>query len=471
MALVTRNSWFLLLAPLLISACQPGSADKSNDDTDDVVDTGGLADLVFLITVDTLNRSFMGAASPWNTTPNIDVLMDEGAYLPNVLVPRGLTTISMASFTTGLYPRTHGVRILPAFWEGQWPSLFSRFQEAGYSTFGFSNNQCTFFELSTDFNFCQHLEERAGGHSQFISDGMMVTKLLEALDERPQDQPLFVWLHFMDPHDPYTPHEPYYSEFHPEQYTGDLNTARRDMLNMVMRNEREFTEEDRTHLYAAYASQIRTTDDYIGQVLNYLRDEGLYDDSVIMFGTDHGEELAVHENYFFHDCSFYNEVIGTTWILRGPDIPPGVVNENWISALDVAPTLVELGGLEWSGELEGISRVSEIQGEEINLLPVFFERGSKTAGVISGGFKYMSNPVGEYHTCTPYVEQADGFDGDVVALYDLESDPHEMVNVVDDHPALAQELRTTLCDWVTSSTWEGEEQDRFNPLVQGCLED
>lgn len=425
---------------------------------------------VFLITIDTVNRDFMGRNTEWATTPAIDALAEEGVYLDKMLSTRSLTTPSLATIHTGLYPRNHGLRENKTAWEEPFPSLLTRAQEAGYHTYGFSENQCSFVDYSVDERHCIPVEEHPEAMSQHEGDGMMKDKLISALEGRPPDTPLFVWIHFMDPHDPYSMIHPWYEEFHPEPSQASFNISNREALVDISTGDREYSEEDQEHLEAGYASQIRATDEFISSLLEYLRDEGLYDRSIVAVGSDHGEELALHDNYFFHDCSFYNATLHVDWVLRAPGtLPEGLVWDTWVSTVDIAPTLVDLMGLEWTGDRDGRSLVAELQAGEPDPEPVFFERGLETAGVVYDGHKYVLNPLGEYDDCPNYNGTDDGMDGDPVEIYDLENDPKEQTNLAETGADSYDEYHQLLCTWLTAEPWtEGGQHDADSTLLAEC---
>ena len=81
----------------------------------------------------------------------------------------------------------------------------------------------------------------------------------------------------------------------------------------------------------------------------------------------------------------------------------------------------------------------------------------------------MLNPEGAYKQCAPYNTSSEfGYPNAVVEIYDLESDPEELVNLMDDPPPEADELKTSLCTWATESTWQTDETDERNKMLIDC---
>lgn len=415
-----------------------------------------------LISVDTLHREFVGGHHPeWDVTPRIDALMAESVRLDHVVVPRGLSAVSMATMITGALPRTHGVRDNSAPDRtplARTPTLAQRFSAAGFRTIGLSSNMC--FLQTEDERVCTW-EDEMPGIEQSAGDDLLVSRLPELTDE-----PTFLWVHFMDPHSPYSRRDPWYAAFHPDPYEGPMQQATEDALEAVVRGEVPYTAEDRRHIEALYASQVRATDARVGQVLDLLGER--LDDAIVVFAVDHGDELARRTGYFFHGCSPYDGVIDTTWSIRAPGrIAAGGVLAARISSADVAPTVLELAGLPREGPAEGRSILDSLDGCAELRRDAFFERGPETAGVVSDGWKLLLSPRGGYGECKFYSPE-NPYPNEPVELYDLENDPLELTNLAGAEPELASLLEGKVCDWVNDGAWgEGDRWTR-NALTHEC---
>ena len=457
---------------LLVVGCLSVTGCPTDDPPDDGGDDdGGVPQVVVLLTVDALNRGYLGVHhAEWDTTPTIDSLIAESALLPDVLVTRSLTSVSFASFLTGLYPRSHGIRSNNAEWQGERPTLLEQFQAAGYRTYGYSSNYCSFIDYGVDQRFCTWLVEMPEIASQQAGDELLVQQLLDDLDEHPAGEPLFIWLHLMDPHEPYSLIEPWYSEFHPETYDGWFDPEDyRDIADVTL-GDAELDEADRRHLQAVYASQVRSTDGTIGLFLDGLAERGLYDDAMIVFGADHGEVLAEHADYFYHGCSFHNSAMAVSWSIREPGRwPEGTVVNGWVSSLDIPATVLELAGVAGPDEAEGRSLVTDIDEGSLTARDLFFERSPDTAGVVSGRYKYTLNPDQTFTDCAPYTYEGAAYPGEAEELYDLEEDPDETSNLSGDPPAAMAGMHIAVCNWVLQDTWLDPDADEQNVLVRNCL--
>ena len=431
------------------------------------------AETVVVVTWDTVRTELLlGTERTWDTTPNLDDFFDDATVFPRMLTPRGLTGPALSSMLTGAYPHKHGVRDnrgdAPRF-----PTLMDRFQDAGYTTWAYSANMCQIIASGVDRTECTSPAEIDSGSRQ-ERDVILVDRLVDDLAGLRDGQHLFLWLHLAHPHDPYELVEPWYSEFHPQSYQGDLDPGSANDVRGVTFSTLEYSEQDRDHMEAAYASQIRETDQLTARVFSELDKVGRYEDAVVVFGVDHGEELADHNRYFAHGCSPYNSVLNVVYAFRAPGVTPaGVWLESWRSPVDVAPTVVELANaFEWQEGGESRSLLSAMTSTEDADEPVFFERGVHTAGVVWHEAKYIYSGETEFDDCHPYSGSGHTYPTEQEELYDLVMDPDELSNLAGQDLALQGELRSKLCDWVLESAWVSTGQQMAdNALVIMCMSD
>ncbi len=427
---------------------------------------------VVLVTTDaTSPRLLLGDGGRWETAPNLQAFFDDAVLFRNVLSPRGLTAVALSSLSTGIYPRDHGMRFNAGSLPRNTVTLPERFQEAGYRTLGYSANLCYVMSQGLDERLCTWHGELEGSLGLAERDALLVEQLRVRLELLPPDEKVFLWLHLNEPHKPFEKVSEWYQAFHPDPYEGQLDVSDVSMTYDVALGNMDFDEEDRRHMEAVYASQLRATDEHIGHVFDSLRAIGRYDEALVVFGIDHSEELAEHNNYFYHGCSSYNDVLGVLFAFRAPALPRGRVFEGWVSTVDIAPTMAEISdAFTWEGQLAGRSLLETIDSETEQDVPVFFERGVDEAGVIWGTDKYLLSGVGGNPTCPPYDEAGMVYPGELEELYDLDRDPGELENIVDQEPQLRDELRELVCGWVNESDWVSWEEVEGNELLVQCGE-
>jgi hypothetical protein len=208
--------------------------------------------------------------------------------------------------------------------------------------------------------------------------------------------PLFLWLHYSDPHEPYA--------LHPGVPTLDASPA------------------------ARYAGEVAFVDRHLqGLLVNVHRRVGL-GNTLLVLTADHGEEFGEHGGEF-HAVTLYDEVMRVPLMIAAPGIKPRVV-PGAVSLLDVAPTVLELVGAPPLPGAEGRSLAPAMRGEALTPRPVFAESmryGRAVRAVVDGRYKLI------------YEARARTYE-----LYDLVTDPREEVVVTDAHPDVAARLSAML---------------------------
>lgn len=447
-----RLAW---VAPALVALATLGCREPADEPPGDIISEWDPAPVVVVVAVDTLARHTMeGWQSSFQTHPNISAFFAESTHFRDVLAVRSITSPAVASILTGVYPHRHGVRRNTGWPLPVQPTLMERFDDAGYHVMGFASNTCQFLDRGVDVRGCTWSHENDGVYENHaVRDRELVDEFWDQLDQRPADQPLFVWIHLMNPHVPYTLIEPYYSEFHPDPYEGAIDASADAQLDAAILGQIPFDEADLAHVKAVYMSQVRDTDDLFGEILDGLSGRGLLEDSVVMFAVDHGESLGERSDYLYHGCSPYNDVLAVTFAIRAVGrLPAGLALHGWVSQVDLGPTLAQVAGLDWSGDREGRSLVDDVLAGSLQAHDVFFERDVETAGIVRGQTKYIRDEDEGNDNCPPY-SRHNKYPGELDELYDMAADPGEAVNLAASQAALQAELLADLCAFVNDGYW------------------
>ena len=417
-------------------------------------------DHVLLLTVDTLRAdtlSFAGYDRP--TTPFVDTLLARGLYFERALAPIPRTTASLASAFSGLYPQRHGVRRL---WDRlpdavDWLPELAR--QAGYRTIAIVSNHILTRERGLNRGFEVY---------DFGDDGRAAPETAEAalaaLHDIDPAQPTFVWIHFIDPHVPYFPPEATARAFDPgyegpyaanfggtpgsigaEAYPADLGKEGAVFRNTLPARVNE-------HVRRLYAADVRATDDAIRTLLEAI--EPPLGEWTVIFASDHGEDLGEHDYHYDHGDYVWNPGLHVPLAIVLPEGDPlarsGRVDD-WVSLVDVMPTVAELLGLAVPDGLDGRSLVPYLEGEAPPAPPVFAESGQSfhpalVRGRVNFGIAGRLRTVidGRWKLVwTPGQDPQREF-----ALYDLETDPGETRDVSASHPAETARLRDLLRGWL-----------------------
>jgi arylsulfatase A-like enzyme/Flp pilus assembly protein TadD len=272
---------------------------------------------VILITLDTTRADHIGCYGAPAHTPTLDSLAASGVRFTQFMTPVPLTAPAHASILTGLNPPGHGVRdngihVLAE----RVPTLAERFRDAGYETAAFVSAYVLDrrFGLARGFSVYddRFYNERSGART--------TRAVLRWLRGREAGRPLFLWVHYYDPHRPWTPPEPWRS----------------------------------LDLPSPYACEIAAMDGAVGELLAGLRGAGLLDRAVVLAAGDHGEGLNDHGETE-HGLFLYDEVLRVPLIAAWPHGLRAAVVDAPGSLIDVAPTLCALAGIEPPAGCEGSS--------------------------------------------------------------------------------------------------------------------
>lgn len=210
---------------------------------------------------------------------------------------------------------------------------------------------------------------------EWLTAGCVTGRAVDYLDRL--TPPFFLYLHYMDPHDPYRPGEPFSGRF-AKDYEGERDFVRRGNPNPIqglIRQGRgdELAAADIAHLSALYDEEILAFDKGLGDLFRNLETRGLLDSSIILLASDHGEAFYEHSD-IKHCRGIHDNQIRVPLIFWMPGIAGPIARASPVSNLDIVPTLLDYLGLDPKGSsldkpLAGRSLRPVIESEE--LVPAF----------------------------------------------------------------------------------------------------
>lgn len=318
---------------------------------------------ILLITVDTLRADH---TTPYGyqrrTTPHIQRrLADRGVVLEHAYAPAPWTLPSMSALFAGRYPNELVGESLTGF--GIPPEvtpLAERLATAGYATAAFNANP-TMHEgngFARGFATFYTPDVDVGWYRRNAAD--VGRRAIDWL-RRHQDQRFFLWVHFLDPHDPYLAPQLVNgrSNFYPD-YAGPVRGDWPDGLYSG-KIRRELEPADVRQLAALYDSEIRHTDGWVGKLLASLEPE-VERETFIALTSDHGEELYEHGG-FKHGQTLYEEQIHIPMLFRWDRrVEPGLRLPGEVTLIDLFPTLLELGQAQPDPDTDGVSILAALRG-------------------------------------------------------------------------------------------------------------
>jgi arylsulfatase A-like enzyme/Flp pilus assembly protein TadD len=275
---------------------------------------------VILITIDTVRADHLGCYGAKNIqTPTLDALARDGVVFERAISQVPLTWPSHAAILTGLYPFQNGVQdFTDQPLDARFRSVAQAFKQRGYATgavvSAFVLDRSWGLARGFDFYDDAFAPEAFANRDLGLVDrraGESIDHALSWMKKNPR-RPFFFWLHLYDPHSPYDPPEPYRSQYQGHLYDGEI----------------------------AYA------DHELGRLIAWLKGNQLYDSSLIVFLSDHGESLGEHGEHE-HGFFVYNATVHIPLIVKPPagsGVRPGRVSRP-VETTAVGPTLMRLSGI------------------------------------------------------------------------------------------------------------------------------
>lgn len=318
---------------------------------------------IFIFLIDGCQQSHLGVYGyPRDTSPCIDELARDSVVFDNAYANATFTGSSVATIFTGLLPQRHKLKILINKLSEKHFLVTEFLKSKGYRTAVFSEAG----NISPRFGFGQGVDQFPRLFFRVLKDqGLMERKLhQEFRDFTGQPGPLFVYLHFRAPHFPIIPPPPFLDMF--KLTEREKQRGRRLIFEIpeLVQSGHRFTGEEIADITDDYDSSIRYADHRIGRLIERLKERGLYEDSLMIFTSDHGEALNEHGK-LGHGFNVYHETSLVPLIIKFP----GFMNlkgrvDRVVSLTDIFPTIASLFGERLA--MDGKSLFHAVVSREIN---------------------------------------------------------------------------------------------------------
>ncbi|MCE9594047.1 MAG: sulfatase-like hydrolase/transferase [Planctomycetes bacterium] len=390
------KSWFAVCLAL-VAACSD-SAEPSKTPTAATAPGGAGNDwnLVFL-SIDTLRADALGTyGSTLPTSPTIDALAAESFVFERAITQAGVTSPSHMTMMTSLYPTVHRVgnvdfvidkakesgdvrRLARLQLNPKVQTLATVLHGAGFRTAAFTGGGNVAGEIGFARGFDVFDDARDNGMS--ANDGPLfdATRARKWLAANSKSR-FFLFLHTFIPHGPYVPPAPWNTAFDPG-YQGKIVSDRAELARMspdgggksnyVFWSTATPSEPaDLAHLRALYHGEVRYADDAVKDILASLREAGVWEKTIFVLVSDHGEQFLEH-GQFEHYGRLYEELAHVPCIVHVPGRAPTRIAQP-IGTIDLMPTLLELLGQRVPAQAQGYSLVPLLDGR-VEPRPIFSE--------------------------------------------------------------------------------------------------
>jgi arylsulfatase A-like enzyme len=425
---------------------------------------------VVVIVNDTQRWDYLGCyGNEWIKTPNIDRLASESAVF-DYCYAEGLPTIpTRTSFFTGrfTFPFRGWQRLEPTdvllaevLWnKGYTNALVTDVYHMHKPTMAFERG----------FDFTQHIRgheadpwvhdesivvdvdryHKAHGHDKSVRAQLTqylrniqwwqgekdtfvarcVNSAAEWLERQPQKDNLFLWLDCFDPHEPWDPPEQYRNMYVDPGYKG------KDIIHPIPgRVEGYLTEEELHHIKMLYAGKVSLCDHWVGIFLDKLREFGMYEDTLILYTTDHGAPFGEHGIIKKAEPLLFEELVHIPLIIRHPaGLGAGRRFEALVETTDIFPTILDFLNIRIPPRIHGKS-----------LLPIISGKDEAIRNYAYMGYYKQSWRINDHDwSFMMYLDKKTSSE-----LYNLKEDPEELNNLVERNPQKAMELELELRKFV-----------------------
>ncbi|MFC1761771.1 sulfatase [Planctomycetota bacterium] len=385
-------------------------------------------------------------------TPHLDQLAGEGVIFEKTFVTTAICCCSRASILTGQHMRRHEIYnfatpLLSGAMDQTYPVLL---RKAGYRTgflgkfaIGRSSDDIRHLSLPADkfdfwFGFSQSISFRqmVDGKPRFLTT-LLGDKAIEFLRTNPSGKPFCLSISFKTPHGPFGYFDPCVPNPYanteippPPSYTQEIYEAQPEFLRTSLNGRGEWPDDSIT----SYVRNARTcyrlitgVDAAVGRIVAALKEQGLYDNTVLIFSSDHGVFRGAHGlsgKWLMHEDS-----IRVPLIVFDPRLPAslrGIRRQQMVLNIDFAPTMLSLGGVSIPSSMQGRDIGALLRNEPVKWRSEWYYEHTyntklprrpiaKSEGVRTERWKYI-----RYIDPNPQIEQ----------LFDLKNDPGEQNNLV-----------------------------------------
>ena len=411
---------------------------------------------VVLVAIDSLRPDHLGCYGYGkNTSPNIDALAAESVVFDQAFAPGIPTMPSFTTLLTGLHPYRHGITAHSSDQRVSecvqpMPQLA---KDAGYVTIGIDNlavqgnGRGSWFSRGFDY-YSGFLFKPFSNQSEQLTD-----RALRFLSDF-REKPFFLFLHLWDPHTPYGPPPPY-DTLHYQPGEADTPTLAQvkalspDYYQAFLAEMKLRHPDDYADVVAQYDGEISYVDAQVGRIVAQLKALGLWDNTIVILMSDHGECFGEGDVYFDHH-GLYDAVMRIALMCRAPETSSSRCGA-MVSTEDILPTLMDACGWESPAgySLTGRSFAPALRSDSfVGRDVIFGVESTRQASLCVRTEKWkLILPIVQDARGEPLVNIYGQLRDPAPLLFDLENDPGERHDVSARHPDVRDEMARRLAHW------------------------
>jgi arylsulfatase A-like enzyme len=423
--------------------------------------------LLILYVMDALRADTVGyMGGPPGVTPTLDRLASQGLTFLRHQTVAPNTLPSVKALFTGKIPVIDGWAKLPA---GPMPTLAELIAKAGYRTAAFADNGYISGEFGLIRGFAHDgmmevsTKRKNRPKSTFNDSAARVhAAALDWLRSLPRGERVFLYLHTLNPHNPYDPPEPFLTKF--TSGISSTISGSSETLKDIKHSRVQASDEDWKRLRGLYAGSLAYNDAELGKFMDELARMFPEREIFLAVTADHGDELYDHGGVL-HGYTLYREMLHIPLVLWYPaQLPPRKITAA-TSSVDLFATLLELAGAKIPTSCEGTSLLSLGEGENRKDEILFASASSIKGGIFSAQSERWKVVLAPRSGAGWGMGVGVAHSRDAEYLFDLEHDPQERVNKIGQGDLESAWLRSRLVAWVENAALRAEKAEE--PSLSG----
>ncbi|MBW2094753.1 MAG: sulfatase [Deltaproteobacteria bacterium] len=396
---------------------------------------------VILFTIDTLRRDVLGCYGDHKgLTPFLDSIQDNCIRFTRCQASGPYTQASFPAILSSSYFLEY-VKTPQAQFSNKRTLISEVLKKEGIYTAAFHSNPylSAYFGWNRGWDqFYDSMQDAVDDVNPYIKGNTIndkVNKWLSSYISGSKYKPFFLWVHYMDVHEPYAPDKRY-----TEKVDVSLELTKKDYLKLfkeVVLPRNTSNKETVKLLKKLYYAHVIEVDEYARMLFEILDKHGVLNESMVIITSDHGEEFDEHGS-LSHDGKMYSELVHVPLMIYDPALDKGQVCNNLVSGVDIPPTILHLFGLQPYADFKGKS-----------LVPVDQYISEGCFGECIGKLKHKMQPSDQPTYFYRYEDMKIIYreEGDSWEFYDLKADPGEKNNIFQSAQS-AEEMEMKLGDFI-----------------------
>lgn len=373
---------------------------------------------VILLTIDTLRTDVIGCYGGGDLTPNLDAISDKTICFKNAFSGGPYTQASFPGILSSSYYLDFGLK------KGCPPQrvlVSEPLKKAGFTTAAFHSNAylADFFGWNKGWDlFYDSMDADVTDEVPYIKASEINRLTGDWLKkQKKNDKPFFLWVHYMDVHEPYVPKDKYIQAIDPS-----ISLTKQEMMSLFKETllQRDISSPEKIELLKKlYHAHVLEVDDAFQELLDTLKETDFHD-TIIIITSDHGDEFGEHGG-LSHDGKMYQELVHVPLLIYDPARTEGQVFDPLVSTLDIPPTITKLFHVDppqaWHGR---------------SLLPLeeYTSQGAFGEAIDKQGSREKGNEGEVHFYCYDHLKIIYYEESDSWELYDLDADPEEKNNII-----------------------------------------